>query len=276
MSKKPIKIIIEKKRGFAEFNLAELWEYRDVAWMLATRDIKLRYKQTALGVVWVILQPLSAGIIFAVIFGHFAKMPSDGKPYVLFVMTGLLAWNLFSGAIQRAGNSLVTDSKLITKVYFPRILVPLASTVAVLVDFIVSLIVLIILMLYYGVSPGLEILTLPLWLLLTVLLGTGVSLWLSAINVKYRDFMYAMPFLIQLWMYATPVVYASSLIPEKWRWIFALNPMVGIIEGFRWSILGSSGLTLTVLVTSVAMALGMSLAGVFYFKSVEREFADYI
>ncbi|MDZ4814677.1 MAG: ABC transporter permease, partial [Verrucomicrobiota bacterium] len=166
--------------------------------------------------------------------------------------------------------------KLITKVYFPRILVPLASTVAVLVDFIVSLIVLIILMLYYGVSPGLEILTLPLWLLLTVLLGTGVSLWLSAINVKYRDFMYAMPFLIQLWMYATPVVYASSLIPEKWRWIFALNPMVGIIEGFRWSILGSSGLTLTVLVTSVAMALGMSLAGVFYFKSVEREFADYI
>ncbi len=244
--------------------------------MLATRDIKLRYKQTALGVVWVILQPLSAGIIFAVIFGHFAKMPSDGKPYVLFVMTGLLAWNLFSGAIQRAGNSLVTDSKLITKVYFPRILVPLASTVAVLVDFIVSLIVLIILMLYYGVSPGLEILTLPLWLLLTVLLGTGVSLWLSAINVKYRDFMYAMPFLIQLWMYATPVVYASSLIPEKWRWIFALNPMVGIIEGFRWSILGSSGLTLTVLVTSVAMALGMSLAGVFYFKSVEREFADYI
>lgn len=256
--------------------MAELWEYRDVAWMLATRDIKLRYKQTALGVVWVILQPLSAGIIFAVIFGHFAKMPSDGKPYVLFVMTGLLAWNLFSGAIQRAGNSLVTDSKLITKVYFPRILVPLASTVAVLVDFIVSLIVLIILMLYYGVSPGLEILTLPLWLLLTVLLGTGVSLWLSAINVKYRDFMYAMPFLIQLWMYATPVVYASSLIPEKWRWIFALNPMVGIIEGFRWSILGSSGLTLTVLVTSVAMALGMSLAGVFYFKSVEREFADYI
>lgn len=270
-------IRIRPPRGWAMVSLGEAWAYRDVLFTLAWRDIKLRYKQTALGVVWVILQPLAAGLIFAVIFGHFARLPSDGVPYLLFVFAGLIAWQLFAGMLQRAGGSLVNESRLITKVYFPRALVPLAGAAAVLVDFAVSFAVMLGLLGVYRVWPGWPILLLPALALLVVTLGAGLSLWLAALNVKYRDFMYATPFLIQIWMYATPVVYAASLVPEKWRGWFALNPLVGVVEGFRYALLGRSagGTGAAVLISTVAAIVAL-LSGALVFRRMEREFADQL
>jgi lipopolysaccharide transport system permease protein len=268
--------LIRPSRGWAVLNLRELWQYRDVLTMLALRDIKLRYKHTALGVIWVILQPLVAGLIFTIIFGKFAKLPSDGNPYLLFVFSGLIAWTFFSGAIQRAGNSLITDSRLITKVYFPRLLVPLSGTVSALLDLFVSLIVIIGLLIYYQVNPGPALLLLPVFLLLTLILATGVSLWLSALNVQYRDFMYALPFLIQVWLFASPVAYTSGLVPEKWKLIYSLNPMVGIIEGFRTAFLGSSSLTIQMFMISAVLAVTAFVSGAFFFRRVERSFADFL
>jgi lipopolysaccharide transport system permease protein len=268
--------LIRPSRGWAILNLRELWQYRDVLVMLALRDIKLRYKHTALGVIWVILQPLLAGIIFTIIFGKFAKLPSDGNPYLLFVFSGLIAWTFFSGAIQRAGNSLITDSRLITKVYFPRLLVPLSSTVSALLDFFVSLVIIVGLLIYYRVNPGGAILLLPVFLLLALILATGVSLWLSALNVQYRDFVYALPFLIQVWLFASPVVYTAGLVPEEWKLVYSLNPMVGIIEGFRLSFLGTSSLTPQMLTISAVLSVAAFLSGAFFFKRVERSFADFL
>lgn len=251
----------------------ELWEYRDVLVMLAVRDVKLRYKQTALGVAWVVLQPLVAGVIFAVIFGRFAGLPSDGQPYLLFAFAGLLAWHLFAGVLQRAGNSLVGEAKLITKVYFPRLLIPAAAAAAALVDYVVSLLVMAALLAWFGVAPGGELVLLPVATLLTLALAVGISLWVAALNVRYRDFMYAFPFLIQVWMYASPVVYGVGLIPERWRAVFALNPLVGLIEAHRWALLDGTG-SLTWLAGS-AVAAGVALAsGAWFFRRVERDFAD--
>ncbi len=244
--------------------------------MLALRDVKLRYKQTSLGIIWVILQPLAAGIIFTIIFGKFARMPSDGHPYLLFVFCGLSSWYFFSAAILRAGNSLITDTKLITKVYFPRLLVPLSSTLAVLIDFLVMLILLFLIMFIYQQPYSGTIFLLPIFIFLTILLATGVSLWLSALNVKYRDFIYAMPFLVQIWMFASPVVYATSIIPEKWRIIYALNPVTGIIEGMRLCFLGESSLDSLMFIISLVLSLLIFISGAFYFRRVEREFADII
>jgi lipopolysaccharide transport system permease protein len=269
-------VVVQPSTGWSALNLSELWKYRDLLFMLASRDVKLRYKQTALGVVWVVLQPLVAALIFAVIFGRFAKLPSDGSPYVLFVFSGLLSWNFFAGALARAGNSLISDSRLISKVYFPRLLIPLSSTAAVLVDFVVTLGVFGVLMVIYGVAPTWRLLTLPFFLFLTALVAVGVSLWLSAFNVKYRDFMYAMPFLIQVWMYASPVVYAASIVPEKWRLLFSLNPAVGFIEGFRWALLGQSALTPVMVLATLGVGLLVFIAGAFVFRRVERGFADVL
>ncbi len=253
---------------------AELWEYRDVLVMLAVRDVRLRYKQTALGVVWVILQPLLAGFIFAVIFGRFAGLPSSGQPYLLFVFAGLLVWNLFSGVLQRAGNSLVGEAKLITKVYFPRLLIPGAAAAAALVDYLVSLGVMLILMAWFGVWPGWWLTLLPVVTLVTLALAVGLSLWISALNVRYRDFMYALPFLIQVWMYASPVVYGLEVIPERWRAIFAINPLVGIIEGNRAALLTGGAEVFPLLLVPTLAAVGALLTGSAYFRRVEREFAD--
>jgi lipopolysaccharide transport system permease protein len=268
--------VIQPTRGWSALNLRELWKFRDLLWILAVRDVKLRYKQTALGVVWVVLQPLVGALIFAVIFGGFAKLPSDGSPYILFVFSGLLAWNYFAGALQRAGNSLITDSRLISKVYFPRLLIPLASTAAVLIDFVVTLAVFAVLMVIFHVPPTWRLLALPFFLVLTTLVAVGVSLWLSAFNVQYRDFMYAMPFLIQVWMYASPVVYATSLVPERWRSLFSLNPAVGFIEGFRWSLLGSSALTPSMVLATTAVGALVFVSGAYVFRRVERGFADVL
>jgi lipopolysaccharide transport system permease protein len=269
-------VVIRPTRGWAALNLRELWQYRDLLLILAGRDVKLRYKQTALGVVWVVLQPLIAALIFAVIFGRFANLPSDGLPYLLFVFCGLLPWNYFSGALQRAGNSLITDARLISKVYFPRLLIPLASTIAVLIDFAVTLGVLAILMVIYQVAPTWRLLSLPFFLIMTTLMATGVSLWLSALNVKYRDFMYATPFLIQVWMFASPVVYAATIVPQEWRALYSLNPAAGFIEGFRWALLGRSALGIDMVLSMVVFALLIFISGAFFFRRVERGFADVV
>lgn len=269
-------VTIRPSSGWAALNLRELWHYRDLLVILAQRDVKLRYKQTLLGVLWVILQPLVASLIFAVIFGLFARLPSDGVPYLLFVFAGMLPWNYFSGALQRAGNSLIGDARLISKVYFPRLIIPLASTFAVLIDFLVSLAVFAVLLVVYRYSPSWQIVALPYFLLVTTLCAVGVSLWLSALNVQYRDFMYALPFLIQVWMFASPVVYSSTLIPERWRWLWALNPAVGFIEGFRWSLLGESSLDWWMVVSATVISVLAFISGAFFFRRVERGFADVI
>jgi lipopolysaccharide transport system permease protein len=269
-------VTIEPTRGWSALNLKELWTYRDLLMILAGRDVKLRYKQTGLGITWVVLQPLVAALIFTVMFGRFAKLPSDGHPYLLFVFSGVVVWNYFAAVLQRAGNSLITDQRLITKVYFPRLAIPLASTFSASIDLAVSLVVLAIFMAFYGIVPTWHILALPFFILLTAITATGVSLWLSALNVKYRDFAHAMPFLIQVWMFASPVAYATSLVPERYRLIYSLNPAVAFIEGARWSILGSSALTQSMVVIASGFALVVFIAGAFFFRRVERGFADSV
>ena len=265
---------IRPRHGLAALNLLEVWAYRDVLWMLTLRDIKLRYRQTALGVVWVILQPLLAGLLFAVIFGRFAKLPSEGQPYLLFVFAGVMGWNLFNGIIQRAGNSLVAESKLITKVYFPRLIIPLAGALSALVDFAVTLVLMAILLAIHGTWPGAWLALLPVVLAVNLALAVGLGLWISALNVRYRDFMYALPFLLQVWMYASPVVYGLSLVPERWQGWFILNPMCGVLEGFRQTFLGASGLTVPAVITTLSAAVLTLTSGAVYFRSVEQEFAE--
>ncbi len=265
---------IPPRHRLAALNLLEVWVYRDVLWMLTLRDIKLRYRQTALGVVWVILQPLLAGLLFALIFGRFAKLPSEGQPYLLFVFAGIMGWNLFNGIIQRAGNSLVAESKLITKVYFPRLIIPLAGALSALVDFAVTLVLMAILLAIHGTWPGVWLALLPVVLAVNLALAVGLGLWISALNVRYRDFMYALPFLLQVWMYASPVVYGLSLVPERWQGWFILNPMCGVLEGFRQTFLGASGLTIPAIITTLSAAAVTLTSGALYFRSVEQEFAE--
>lgn len=267
---------IQPERGWASLEIGTLWHYRDLIYILAMRDVKLRYKQTALGIIWVILQPLVAALIFAIIFGRFANLPSSGIPYLPFVFAGMLPWNLFAGALQRAGNSLISDSKLISKVYFPRMAIPVASSAAVLIDFLVALVVMFCLLPVYGIPLTANLLFLPLLLILTLLLSIGVSLFLSALNVYYRDFMYALPFVIQVWMYATPVVYSADLIPGPLKSVFALNPMVGVIDGFRWALLGLGDFPLTSLLLSLVIGMIVFVGGALVFQRVERNFADVI
>jgi len=272
----PPAVVIEPTRGWAAVDLRELWKYRDLLMILAGRDIKLRYKQTVLGVIWVVLQPLVAALIFTVMFGRFARLPSDGHPYLLFVFAGVVVWNYFASVIQRAGNSLVTDSRLITKVYFPRLIVPLASTFSAMIDLAVSLTVLGALMMIYSVTPTWKLLTLPLFIALAAITATGVSLWLTALNVRYRDFVHAMPFLLQVWMFASPVAYATSIVPEQWRLLYGLNPAVAFIEGARWAVLGTSSITPQTVALAVALSSAVFVGGAFFFRRVERGFADTV
>jgi len=267
---------IAPSRGWSALRLHELWEYRDLFLILASRDVKLRYRQTALGVLWVILQPLLASLIFAVIFGRLANLPSEGKPYLLYVYAGLLPWNLFAGSLQRAGNSLVHEARLISKVYFPRMVVPVASSAAVLVDFLVALAVMAGIMGVYRVFPTWHLLGLPAILLLVLLISVGASLWLSALNVYYRDFMYAIPFIIQVWLFASPVVYSAGMIPEEWRWFYSLNPLAGVIDGFRWALLGAGEFPALSLGISFLGAVPLFVGGAYVFRRVERRFADVI
>ena len=263
-------------RRWAALELQEIWHFRDLLVLLMMRDIKLRYKQTALGIVWVILQPLIASLIFAIIFGRFAGLPSNGIPYLLFVYAGLLPWNVFSGSLQRAGNSLVGDSKLISKVYFPRMVIPIASSAAVLVDFAVALAVMFVLLLIEQWPLTLNILALPFLLLILLLISVGVSLFISALNVYYRDFMYALPFVVQVWMYASPVVYSGDLIPSLVKPFYAINPVVGVIDGFRWALLGTGEFPALSLAVSLLVGIVLFVAGGLVFQRVEQNFADVI
>ena len=267
---------IRPTKGWAALNVGELWRYRDLLWILVNRDIKLLYKQTALGFGWVALQPLIGANILALIFGRFAKLPSDGAPYLLFVFCGLTAWTYFSNSMQRASNSLIRNSQLVSKVYFPRMLIPLATMFAVLVDFAVMIVMLFIFMEFYRVPATFRLLAIPGFLLLMMLAATGVALWFSAVSVKYRDTSYALPFFAQIWMYASPVVYPTSMVPAQWQSLFALNPAVGFVEGFRWAVLGHSALNLNILLLTIAMSLFLLFSGAFFFRRVERGFADII
>jgi len=269
-------IVIEPPRGWAALDLKELWHYRELLFFLAWRDIKLRYKQTALGAAWAILQPLLTMIIFSIIFGELAKLPSNGIPYPIFTYTALLPWQLFAFALTNSSNSLINSQNLISKVYFPRLIIPLASTLAGVMDFAIAFLVLLGMMAYYHIIPTLAILYLPLFLLLALLSALAVGIWLSALSVEYRDVRYIVPFLTQFWMYATPIAYASSLIPEAWRLLYGLNPMTGVVDGFRWALLGmeiQSGLMIGV---SAIVVLAMFISGLYYFRQMENNFADVI
>jgi len=266
---------IEPSRGWSLPDLAELWRFRDLFLMLALRDVKLRYKQTALGVVWVVLQPLLASAIFAAIFGYLARMPSDGVPYFLFVYGGLVPWNLFAGVLQRAGNSLVADAALASKVYFPRLIIPAASGLAVLVDAAVALLVLLGLLVLYGGSLTPTLLLLPFILLLTLLTGLGVAIWLAGLNVYYRDFVHVLPFLVQVWMYGSPVVYSASIVPPEWLPLYALNPMVGLIGAFRWAV-GAGAFPGFALAEGLVVSAIILTGGALVFRRVERSFADVV
>jgi lipopolysaccharide transport system permease protein len=267
---------IGPSRRWVPLDLGELWAYRELLYFLIWREVKVRYKQTALGAAWAIIQPFFTMVVFSVFFGRFGKMPSDGFPYPVFAYCALLPWQLFAFALTESSNSVVANQRLITKVYFPRLIIPLATIGVGLVDFAVASIVLAGMMAYYGIAPGAAIWSLPLWVAFTVVTALSAGLWLSALNVKYRDVRYTVTFLAQLWLFATPVAYSSSIVPAAWRPLYALNPMVGVIEGFRWALLGGGqrpGLMVAVSVGTVAL-LGVS--GLFYFRRMERTFADLV
>ena len=269
-------ILIRPPQGWVSLNLRDLWEYRELLYFLTWRDIKVRYKQTALGATWAIIQPFMTMVVFSLFFGRLAGISSNGLPYPIFAYCALLPWNYFAGALDRAGNSLVGSANLITKVYFPRVVIPLSAMLAGLLDFGIAFLVLIGMMLFYGIVPTVAILTLPLFLLLAVLTALGVGLWLSALNVQYRDVRYALPFLVQFWLFASPVAYPASLVPEPWRVLYGLNPMAGVVEGFRWALLGQAATPGPLLAVSVVMVCVLLASGLFYFQKMEETFADVV
>lgn len=269
-------IHIRPKKGLQFFNLKELIQYRDLFAFLVIRDIKVKYKQTVLGGLWAVIQPFFMMVVFTLFFGTLAKIPSDGIPYPIFNFTALIAWTYFSSAINTSSNSIVGSGSLISKVYFPRIFIPLASVVSGLLDFIIAFVVLIGMMLYYHIYPSLLVFILPVLIILMIFIASGTGMVLAALSAKYRDVRYTIPFLIQFWMFASPIVYPVSMIPEKYRMIYALNPMTGIIEGFRSAILGKTAFPTEMVLISTIIGLGVFIIGLIYFKQVERYFADVI
>jgi lipopolysaccharide transport system permease protein len=269
--------VIEPGRGWAPVKLTELWEYREVLYFLVWRDIKVRYRQTLIGAAWAIIQPVMAMVIFTIFFGRLARMPSDGLPYPLFAFAALVPWTFFANGLTQGANSLVASGSLITKVYFPRLLVPTARVLGGLLDLALSFLVLLGMVWWYGaLHRPLALLWLPGLVLLAIVTAVGVSFWLSALNVRYRDIQHVVPFLAQLWLFATPIAYPSSLLAEHWRTLYALNPMVGVVEGFRWALLGSGSAPGPVLGASTLAALVLLVSGAFFFRRAERTFADVI
>jgi lipopolysaccharide transport system permease protein len=256
--------------------LGELWAYRELLYFLVWRDIKVRYKQTALGAAWAIIQPLLTMVVFTLFFGTLAQVPSDGIPYPLFSFAGLVPWTLFAYSLTESSGSLVSNQNLITKVYFPRLIIPLASVLSGLVDFAISFGVLLLLMLYYGVVPTVFVWTVPLFVLFAIVAALSVGIWLSALNVEFRDVRYTIPFLTQLWMFVTPLAYASSLVPARWRIVYGLNPMAGVVEGFRWALLGRTAAPGPLLGASVSVVVLLLVGGIYYFRRMERTFADVV
>jgi lipopolysaccharide transport system permease protein len=267
---------IEPSRGRAPLKLRELWEYRELLYFLTWKEVKVRYKQTALGAAWAIIQPFFTMVVFSIFFGRLANMPSDGVPYPIFSFTALVPWTLFSNGLTQASNSLVGNSNLLKKVYFPRLAIPVSAILSTAVDFMISLAVLIAMMVYYGIALTANALWVPLFLLLTLITSLGAGLWLSALNVEYRDVRYAVPFLIQFWLFVTPIAYPSSLLSEPWHTLFGLNPMVGVTEGFRWALLNTQSAPWRVTFTSLPVAVILLLSGVVYFRRMEKTFADVV
>lgn len=267
---------IARSKGWVPLKLSELWEYRELLYFLVWRDIKVRYKQTALGATWAIIQPFFTMVVFSLFFGRLAGMPSDGIPYPIFSFAALVPWSFFANGLSQSSNSLVGSSNLITKVYFPRLIIPLASSFSGVVDFLIAFAVLIVMMLYYSLLPTLNVLWLPLFFLLAMVTSLGVGLWLSALNVEYRDVRFIVPFITQFWLFVTPIAYPSSLLPEPWHTLYGLNPMVGVVEGFRWALLGTKTAPGPIIAVSSAAAIVILITGAFYFRRMEKTFADIV
>ncbi len=267
--------IIEPTKGWVPVDLRELWEYRVSLYFFTWRDIKVRYKQSILGFAWAIIQPFFAMIIFTLFFGKLAGIPSDGIPYPIFAYAALLPWTLFSESINRSTTTMVTNSNIIKKVYFPRIALPISSVLSPLVDFTIAFSILILMMVYYGIAPTLNVIWLPAFLLLAVVTSLGIGLWMSALNAMYRDFQYVVPFFIQLGMFASPVVYPASMVPQSYQLVYGLNPMTGVIEGFRWAMLGTNAPSGLILVSTV-ISLIILVSGAFFFRRMQRTFSDEV
>jgi len=275
-TKAPETVWIRPSRGLAALNLGDIWIYRELVLFMIWRDLKVRYKQTLLGAAWAVIQPVLTMLVFNFVFGTVAKVPTDGLPYPIFSYTALLPWGLFTTALNTASRSLTANQNMITKIYFPRLVLPLASVLGGIVDFGIAFIILVVMLIYYRVTPTAAVWTLPLFLVLALITALGTALWLSAINVQYRDVNYVLPFLTQFWLFLTPVAYSAKVISEKWRLVYSLNPMAGVVNGFRWALLGTDtgpGLPMAI---SAAIALVVLVSGMFYFRSMERTFADMI
>ena len=267
---------IESRRGWLALDLGEVWAYRDLVYFFIWRDIKVRYKQTVMGAAWAVLQPVLTMLVFSLFFGKLAKIPSQGLPYPIFYYCALLPWMYFATAMQSATNIVVENQRVITKIYFPRVVLPISSVLSGLLDFAISFVVLLFLMAYYRMAPTSAVIWLPLFTLLAVLTALGIGLWLSALNAMYRDVRYIVPFLVQFWMFASPVAYPSSLVPAKWRWLYGLNPMAGVIEGFRWALTGHGQPPGILLAASSAAVVLLVLSGLVYYHAVEGTIADVV
>ncbi len=270
------RFVIEASEGWPSLRLSDLWSYRELLYFLVWRDIKSRYKQTALGVSWAVLRPFLTMVVFSVFFGKLAQIPSEGVPYPIFTYVALLPWQVFAHALTESGHSLVTNRDLLTKVYFPRLAIPISTVVVGLVDFAIAFVILLAMMLYYGIAPTAAVLTLPLFVLLACATAFAAGLWLAALNVQYRDVRYTLPFLTQLWLFATPIAYPASLVPESWRTLYGLNPMVGVVEGFRWALLGERGALDPSVAVSALVVVALLVGGLYYFRHMEKSFADIV
>jgi lipopolysaccharide transport system permease protein len=265
---------LQPSRGWAAFNLKELWQYRELAYFLAWRDVKVRYKQTLIGVSWVLLQPLAMMSAFWLLFGRITPLPSENVPYPLYILVALIPWQFFSRVISESTNSLITDQRLITRVYFPRLVVPIATALTALVDFGLAMCLVAFLMIWFGFVPGVALGLLPVAILLMMAASLGVGAWLSALNVEYRDVMHAIPFLVQFWFFVTPVLYTTSLLPDSWRWVVSLNPMTIVVEIFRWSLLSTAPTDFYISATSATIAVSSLFSGILWFRRRERSFVD--
>ncbi len=268
--------VIRPSRGWISLNLRDLWEYRELLYFLTWRDIKVRYKQTVLGAAWAIIQPFFTMVVFSLFFGRLAKMPSDDIPYPIFSYAALVPWTFFANGLSQSSTSLVASANLIKKVYFPRLVVPISAVVSGGVDFALAFAVLLGMMLFYGIVPTAAVVWLPLLLLLALVTSLGVGLWLTAMNVQFRDVRYAVPFLVQAWMFATPIAYPSSLLDEPWHTLYGINPMAGVVEGFRWALLGTKTAPGLIILVSALVAVGLLISGAFYFRRMEKTFADVV
>ena len=268
--------IICPSRGWISLNLRDLWEYRELLYFLTWRDVKVRYKQTVLGAAWAIIQPFFTMVVFSLFFGKLAKVPSDNIPYPIFSYAALVPWTFFANGLSQSSSSLVASANLIKKVYFPRLVVPISAVISGGVDFVLAFAVLLGMMLFYGTIPTAAVVWLPLLLLLALATSLGVGLWLTAMNVQFRDVRYAVPFLVQAWMFATPIAYPSSLLNEPWRTLYGINPMAGVVEGFRWALLGTETAPGPIVIVSALVAVGLLISGAFYFRRMEKTFADVV